>query len=381
MTTSMPPHTLPETVLQFGSGKFLRAFADLFIHQANQEGQSVGRVVVVQTTGAGRADLFSRQGGRYHVLVRGLANGQVIDRVEVVESVSRALAAGRQWDEVRALARSPDLRYVLSNTAEEGYKLDPADTPAAIPPHSFPAKLAVLLKERCDAGLPGVTVLPCELFEGNADLLRGILLDLARQWNWPAAFADWLETQCSWHNCLVDRIVTVPPTPPAGLEDDALLTAAEPYALWAIQVPAGPRHIFRHPAIQPTADVRPFFLRKVRILNAAHTALVAKARAKGIATVRAAVENAEIGAWLNGLLFEEIVPVLDGRVEDAAGFARQTLERFRNPFTEHQIADIAAYHAAKVQIRLVPTREEFRQRFGRTPARIEEAITAAASVG
>src|SRR5262249_33871117 len=275
--TAMPSSPPPQTLLPLGSGQFLRAFADLFIHQANQRGQAVGRVVVVQTTGAGRADLLSRQGGRYHVLVRGLWNGEVIDRVEVVESVSRALAASRQWDEVRALARSPGLRYVISNTAEEGYKLDPADGPAAAPPHSFPAKLAVLLKERHDAGLPGVTVLPCELFEDNADLLRGILLELARQWGWPEAFADWLRSACSWHNCLVDRIVTVPPVPPPGLENDALLTAAEPYSLWAIQG-AGPHHVFRHPAIQTTPDVRPFFLRKVRILNAAHTALVIKAR-------------------------------------------------------------------------------------------------------
>jgi hypothetical protein len=28
--------TLPETVLQFGSGRFLRAFADLFIDQSNR---------------------------------------------------------------------------------------------------------------------------------------------------------------------------------------------------------------------------------------------------------------------------------------------------------------------------------------------------------
>ncbi|HMC89570.1 MAG TPA: altronate dehydrogenase, partial [Gemmataceae bacterium] len=66
---------LPETVLQFGSGKFLRAFADLFIDLANKEDQAVGRVVVVQSTGDSRASLLNQQGGRYHVLVRGLADG------------------------------------------------------------------------------------------------------------------------------------------------------------------------------------------------------------------------------------------------------------------------------------------------------------------
>src|SRR4051812_23007582 len=139
--------TLPETILQFGSGKFLRGFADLFIHQANQEGQQVGRVVVVQTTGEGRANLINAQGGRYHVLVRGLAGGEVVDRVEQSASIRRALVAGRHWDEVLAAARSPGLRFVLSNTAEAGYTLDPNDRADLSPPASFPAKLVLLLHE------------------------------------------------------------------------------------------------------------------------------------------------------------------------------------------------------------------------------------------
>src|SRR3954451_7486486 len=117
---------LPETILQFGSGRFLRAFADLFIHQANQQGQAVGRVVVVQSTGDDRAGGLNRQGGRYHVVVRGIEDGKVVDRVEPCEAVSRALIARSQWNEVLALARSPDLRVILSNTTEKGYDLDPA---------------------------------------------------------------------------------------------------------------------------------------------------------------------------------------------------------------------------------------------------------------
>ena len=122
---------LPETILQFGSGKFLRGFADLFIHQANQGGRAVGRVVVAQSTGEERANLLNRQGGLYHVVVRGLAEGSVVDEVQEVHSVSRALVAARQWNEVLAVARAPELRYVVSNTAEVGYNLDPADRAGA----------------------------------------------------------------------------------------------------------------------------------------------------------------------------------------------------------------------------------------------------------
>jgi tagaturonate reductase len=78
---------------------------------------------------------------------------------------------------------------------------------------------------------------------------------------------------------------------------------------------------------------------------------------------------------LNRLLFEEIVPTLDGRVEAPESFARQVLERFRNPFLEHQFRDIAAYHEAKVTIRLAPTRAEFIEKFGRVPKLLEEAIS------
>lgn len=370
---------LPETILQVGSGKFLRGFADLFIHHANQQGQRVGRVVVVQTTGEGRANLLNEQRGRYHVLVRGLSGGEVVDRVEESASISRALVAARQWDEVLAVARSPALRFVLSNTAEAGYTLDPSDRADSRPPSSFPAKLLLLLRERFEAGLPGVTILPCELFEHNADTLRGIVEQLADEWKLPEALQDWMREKCAWRNCLVDRIVTMPSEPDPRLPGDALVVAAEPYALWAIEVREGGQGgLPQHPAIQVTTDVQPFFLRKVRILNAAHTALVTKAVPKGIATVREAVSDPDLEAWLKRLLFDEIVPVLAGRVEEPEVFARQTLERFRNPFLVHKVSDILVYHEQKVKIRLAPTRAEFVEKFGRVPPLLDEAIAASA---
>jgi tagaturonate reductase len=369
-------NALPETILQFGSGKFFRGFADLFIHQANQEGQAIGRVAVVQSTGDDRARRLSDQGGRYHVLVRGLAGGQTVDRVEESASISRALVAGLQWDEVLELARSPELRYVLSNTTEVGYTLDPNDRPDLRPPRSFPGKLLCVLYERYRAGGAGLTVIPCELFEHNAEMLCDLLLKLGEAWELPGSFRDWLRTDCFWLNTLVDRIVANPPADHALAQEDALLVVAEPYALWAIEENPGAAPFLRHPAVVRAADVQPYFLRKVRILNAAHTALVGKAKARGIPKVREAVLDPEIGAWLERLLFDEIVPTVAERVDDAAGFARQTLERFRNPFIEHKFSDIAMYHEVKVKIRLLTTRAEYLQKFGKPPRLLDEAIAA-----
>src|ERR1043165_6445874 len=113
--------SLPETILQFGGGRFLRAFVDRFVHQANEAGQGVGKIVVVQRSADERMALADG----YDVLVRGYQDGALIDRRERVQSISRVLAADRQWPQVLEFAKSPALRFLVSNATESGYVIDP----------------------------------------------------------------------------------------------------------------------------------------------------------------------------------------------------------------------------------------------------------------
>lgn len=364
---------LPETILQFGSGRFLRAFADLFVHHGNAQGQNVGRVVIVQSTGDGRAGGLNANAGKYHVVVRGFEDGRVVDRVEECASVSRALHAGSQWADVLTLAASPALTTILSNTTEAGYALDPTDSPADPVPKSFPAKLLAVLKARFDAGRPAPTVIPCELIEGNARILKDPVLKLADSWDYSEQFLGWLYRTPFLHT-LVDRIVTGTPADHPLLATDPMVIVAEPFAFWALE--DHPRSAFRltHPAITRTPAVEPYFLRKVRILNAAHTALLIKAKPRGFAIVRDAVNDADLGPWLWRLLRDEIVPTLEGRVDGPLRFAEQTIERFKNPFLDHKFADIALHHESKMRVRLLPTRDEFAAKFGKQPPLLNEVI-------
>ena len=367
---------LPETVLQFGSGRFLRGFADLFISHANAGGQKVGRVVIVQSTGDARAAGLNQGAGRYHVVVRGIEDGEVVDRVEVCDSVSRALHAPTQWAAVLELATSPDLKTVLSNTTEAGFALDSGDGPADAPPKSFPAKLLAVLHARYSAGGEPLTVVPCELIEGNAGILRGLVTGLAADWGLSPAFHDWLG-RCPFLHTLVDRIVTGTPADHPLLGIDPMLIVAEPFAFWALEDHPASGFTLTHPSLTRAADVTPYFLRKVRILNAAHTALLIKAVPRGFTLVREAVADPELMGWLARLLAEEIVPTLEGRVDGPARFAEQTLDRFRNPFLDHKFADIALQHATKIQVRLVSTRDEFVAKFGRQPPLLGEILASA----
>jgi tagaturonate reductase len=117
-------------VLQFGGGNFLRAFTDLFLHQANTN-QEVGRAVVVTSTESDRTRLINAQSVTYHVVVRGLSGGQQINEtIRVDGAIDRALSATSQWPEIRQTARSTDLRWIVSNTTEAGLQLAPEEITA-----------------------------------------------------------------------------------------------------------------------------------------------------------------------------------------------------------------------------------------------------------
>lgn len=372
MTSS---ETLPETILQFGAGRFLRAFVDRFVQHANDAGQNIGRVVIVQSTAGQRADLLNAQPDGYNVLVRGYAEGKLVDRVEPVRSVKRALLADRQWPEILTIAGSPDLKYIVTNATEAGYALVDEDLPESAPPKSMPAKLTRVLWQRFQEHAEPVTLLPCELIEGNAHRLHDIVCALAKKWWLPDAFIGWMTADCQWLDNLVDCIVTPGPTDHPLSATDRLLISAEPYSLWAIQRPTGSAaRIFEHPSIQVVDDLMPFYLRKVRILNGLHTAMAAKFRPAGFETVLQVLSDASAEKWLKTLCYEEIVPTIAGRAAEADRFAEETFDRLRNPFLAHKLADIAANHEAKVKVRLAPTRQEYEQQFGRPPRLLAEVL-------
>ena len=384
--------SLPEAILQFGTGRFLRAFVDRFVQRANDEGQGVGRVVAVQSTGNDRAELLGTKGKGYHVLVRGYEDGQLVERVDDVKSISRGLVAATEWPKVLEAARSPLLKYIVSNTTESGYKLEHADTLHSSPPASFPAKLTRVLWERYQDSQSPVVILPCELIERNAEKLRDLVRQQILAWQLPVTFEPWVREECVWLNNLVDCMVTRAPADHPLAKKDPLLIHAEPYALWAIQKPPirrasesgimsvsgrfidHPVKLFDHPAIQMVDDLMPYYLRKVRILNGLHTAMVGKFLGQGFQTVQEVLADKEAARWVRGLLYEEIVPTIAYRISGVAEFADQTFDRLRNPFLAHLLSDIAANHEDKVRVRLEPTFEEYQRLFGKAPPRLAEAM-------
>ena len=176
--------SLPEKVLQFGTGVLLRGLPDFMISKANDEAVFNGRIVVVKSTSNGATDSFDEQDGLYTVCIRGIDDGNKIANNHIVSSISRVLSASSQWEEILQCASNPDMQIIISNTTELGIVLT-KDNVHASPPQSFPGKLLAFLYQRFkifEADITkGMVIIPTELIPANADKLLSIVLEFAHQ--------------------------------------------------------------------------------------------------------------------------------------------------------------------------------------------------------
>ena len=341
-------------ILQFGTSRFLQAHVDLFVHEARAGGQDIGPITVVKTTAdagrEGRLAALARPEG-FPVVIRGHAQGRLVDETIQVTSVERALSAGRDWETVADIFAT-EAAIVVSNTGDEGYALEDQDrqaTAAGTVPASFPGKLLALLRHRHEGGGRPLLVLPCELVSNNGRVLRALLLDLAANWDLPADFRQWLEHEVLFCDTLVDRIVS------AALEPAGAIT--EPYALWAIQRAPGLLGPLTHPAVVVTDDLEPYARLKLHILNLGHTILAdiwLRDRRPAEETVGMILADAPVRAQLMRIYEAEVIPGFAARdMRDAASdYVSRTMERFENPFLQHPIRDIAQNHRIKIERRI-----------------------------
>lgn len=381
---------LPEKVLQFGEGNFLRAFADWMIEHSNRAGVFQGSVIICQPIERGACDTLQQQNGQYTVLARGLAAGERVEQADRVTSVSRCLNPYQDYDAFLEAARLDSLTCVISNTTEAGIAYSAADRPEHRPPAGYPAKLCVFLYERykCFSGDPskGLLVLPVELIDNNGAELKRIVLRYAREWQLDKGFADWLHSACCFASTLVDRIVTGYPHGEAeaiqqalGYTDKALVTC-EPYHLWAIEADRKWEQVFPVGGagihVVWTDDVTPFKQRKVRILNGAHTAMAMAGFLAGFDTVLDCMTDPAFSRFIREMLYLEVIPSMGGDEQALKAYADSVLERFRNPFIHHRLLDIALNSRAKFLARCLPSLLAYHQRFHQVPPRLAFALAA-----
>lgn len=381
----------PERIIQFGEGNFLRAFVDWQVDLLNEHTDLNSGVVIVRPIESTFPPSLSTQDGLYTTIIRGLnEKGEAVSEARLIRSVNREISVYSEYDEFLKLAQNPDMRFVFSNTTEAGISYHAGDKFDDAPAVSYPAKLTRLLFERYThfdgASDKGWIIIPCELIDYNGDALRELVLRYAQEWALPEAFLQWLDQANAFCSTLVDRIVTgYPRDEVATLEaelgyHDAFLDTAEHFYLFVIQGPkslATELRLDKYPLnVLIVDDIKPYKERKVAILNGAHTALVPVAYQAGLDTVGEAMNDAEICAFVEKAIYEEIIPVLDLPRDELASFASAVTGRFCNPYIKHQLLSIALNGMTKFRTRILPQLLAGQQSSGQLPARLTFALAA-----
>ena len=371
----------PEKVIQFGEGNFLRAFVDWIIYNMNEKTDFNGSVVVVQPIEKGMIDMLNAQDCLYHVNLQGLDNGEPVNSLTKIDVISRALNAYTQTDEFMQLAEQPEIRFVISNTTEAGIAFDPACKFSDKPASSYPGKLTQLLYRRfCHFQgdmSKGLVVFPCELIFLNGHKLKECILQYIDLWELGDEFKHWFLNACGVYATLVDRIV--PGFPRKEIDaikakldyDDNMVVQGEFFHLWVIEAPATIADEF--PADKAGLNVlfvpseEPYHERKVTLLNGPHTVLSPVAYLSGINIVRDACQHPVVGQYINKVMCEELMETLNLPKEELQKFAADVLERFVNPFVDHQVTSIMLNSFPKYETRDLPGLKTYLARKGELP--------------
>lgn len=387
--TAQVPLEHPDRIVQFGAGNFLRAFTDWAIDVLNAEADFDSGVVVVKVT-PGHYDDLDAQDGLYHVRLEGIQEGEFIQSNRLITCINRTVYPYDDFAAYLALARQPEVRFLISNTTEAGISYVESDKATDTPPSSFPAKLTLFLSERYQhfegAADKGCIIIPTELVEDNGSQLRDMILRYAQQWGLDAGFATWVSDHSIFCNTLVDRIVPGYPTADAdeiqrqlGFED-RLLVMGEPYHSWIIE---GPQSLHEALPIARTKlgikivdDAAPYRETKVRILNGLHTSMVPIGILLGLTFVREAIDHPVLGPMLVDEAHKEIIPSMDLDKDELTQFAADVFDRFRNPSVHHRLLTIATNSSAKERPRILSTLLAYHDKFGELPPRIVLAFAA-----
>jgi tagaturonate reductase len=385
----IPPQSmfsLPEKVLQFGTGVFLRGLIDYYIDRANRENIFNGRVVVVKSTGSGETSAFNKQDGLYTLFMKSANNQVDVNETVICSAISRVMNANHEWSDVLECAVNPLIQVIISNTTETGITLLADDRISSQPPVSFPGKLIAFLFKRYSffKGDPesGMVILPTELIPGNGSKLAGIVNELALTNNLDTAFINWMNHSCDFCNTLVDRIVPgkMPKEEHLAAEkkfgyEDELMIMSETYGLWAIETSSRrTRNILSfskaNQGIYIVENIYKFLELKLRLLNGSHNLSCALGFIAGFDTVKDAMANQEFDGYMRHLILDEIAAsIVDENIslEDAKQFGAQVLERYRNPHINFKWLDICVQDTAKIKIRAVPIVQKHFTKYGYVP--------------
>jgi len=365
--------TVTAGIVHFGVGGFHRAHQAMYLDRLMDEGLALDWGICgvgVMASDARMRDAMRAQDCLYTLVVKDPEGGW---QPKVIGSIVQYLYAPDDPEAVIEKMAHPETRIVSLTVTEGGYNFSPvtgefdaqnpgvqADLqPGAVPATTFGLVTEALVRRRA-RGVPPFTVMSCDNIPGNGHMAQQVF----------GAFAElrdpelgrWVRQHVRFPNSMVDRITPVTTDEDRaevaerfGIED-AWPVVCEPFTQWVLEdsFSVG-RPPLEQAGVQLVADVEPYELMKLRLLNASHQALCYFGYLAGFRLVHEVARDPLFATFLLDYMDREATPTLPPVPGiDLDAYKHQLLERFSNDAVRDTVARLCAESSDRIPKWLLP---------------------------
>jgi mannitol 2-dehydrogenase len=364
-------------IVHFGVGGFHRAHQAMVVDRLMNEGKALDWGICgvgVLPFDARMRDVMADQNGLYTLVLK---HADGTREARVIGSIVEYLFAPDDPTAVLEKMASPSTRIVSLTVTEGGYNVDQvtgefdggnpaiaADLQPGATPTTVFAYVTEALRLRRERGIEPFTVMSCDNIQGNGHVAQAMFVAFARLKD--PELAAWIESTVRFPNSMVDRITPVTSDADRaevserfGVED-AWPVVAEPFFQWVLEDDFGlGRPPFEDAGVQVVADVEPYELMKLRLLNASHQGMCYFGYLGGYRYAHEAAADPLISSFLLGYMDREASPTLKPVPGiDLAAYKHTLIERFSNPEVRDTLARLCAESSDRIPKWLVPVIRE-----------------------
>src|SRR5690625_3060504 len=380
-------------IVHLGVGGFHRAHQAMYIDELMNAGLADDWAICgvgVLDSDRRMKDVMDAQDGLYTLVLKrpdGSTHARVIGSI-----VEYVLASDDPEAAIERMA-DPETKIVSLTVTEGGYNIDHVTgefdsshpdvvhdlTPGTVPRTTF-GLITAALERRRQRELPAYTLMSCDNIAGNGHMARSVFTAFARAKD--AGLADWVEREVRFPNSMVDRITPVTTDQDRALVteqygvDDAWPVVCEPFTQCVLEDDFGfGRPALEHAGVQLVADVEPYELMKLRLLNASHQGLCYFAYLAGYRLVHEACQDPLIRTFLRAYMDTEATPTLPPVPGvDLEEYKSTLIERFANPGVRDTVARLCAESSDRIPKWLLPVARDNLRTGG--PVTLSAAIVA-----
>ncbi len=363
-------------IVHLGVGGFHRAHEAMYVDRLMNRGLAMDWGICgvgVMPHDRGMRDALGAQDCLFTLVVKS-PDGTVEPRV--IGSIVEYLFAPDDADAVVERMADPRVRIVSLTITEGGYNISAVSgdfdranpdvlhdlEPGAVPRTTF-GLVTEAIERRRRRGVPPFTIVSCDNIQGNGEVARRSFAAFAAMRS-PELAACVREMH--FPTSMVDRI-----TPATTDADRAELTerfgvqdrwpvVCEPFIQWVLEDSFGAgRPPLEQAGVQVVADVEPYELMKLRLLNASHQALCYFGYLAGYRLVHEVCQDPLFAAFVRAYMDREgspTLPTVPGI--DLDDYKSTLIERFSNPAVRDTVARLCAESSDRIPKWLLPVIRE-----------------------